>query len=101
MKDYDSNWLDMDDASALDFKIEQLRALANAMYCVSYLEGHRGHNYFAHSEYINEPFAVEVLAPLSLLSQRLCDEVEYHIASVRHQVQQSRGETKRNGQGKG
>jgi hypothetical protein len=81
MEDYDSSWLEMDDLSALDIKVDQLRALANAMYCVAYLDfNHPGFNYLGHREAVSQPLAVETLAPLSLCSQRLCDEVEYHIA---------------------
>lgn len=69
----EDRWIDHIDQ--LHNKIPQLKALANAMYCVAYLEGGSFRDYKKTS---NEPAVVEELEPLSLLSQRLCDEVEAH-----------------------
>lgn len=78
-----SAWSDMDNISALGFKVEQLRALANAMYCVAYIDGDDGiRNYFDHRRDSSQSDAVETVAPLSLLSQRLCDEVEAHVHAL-------------------
>lgn len=85
LKDFDSSWLEMGDLDALIFRVEQLRALANAMYCVAYIdEDPRVREYLNHGRYSDHPHAVETLAPLSLLSQRLCDEVDYHIHALNH-----------------
>ncbi len=70
-------WIDHIDQ--LQAKVPHLRALANAMYCVAYLQGE---SFLSYKKTIDEPAAVEELEPLSLLSQRLCDEVEAHIEAL-------------------
>lgn len=80
------SWLAHHQQEAIDdlaFQIPQLRALANAMYCVAAMEG----RHFFYNNSSNESQADQEIAPLSLLSQRLCDEVEQHVYSLTQRLQ--------------
>lgn len=76
----EDRWIDHIDA--LHFKVEQLKALVHAMHCVAYCED----EFFIMNKKAEDPASLEQVLPLSLLGQRLCDEVAAHVHAVyRHE----------------
>lgn len=76
----EAHWVDHVDA--LNFKVEQLKALANAMHAVAY----SNFDFFLMKKKLDEPASLEQLLPLSFLSQRLCDEIDAHVNALHRRL---------------